>query len=67
MKLWKKRKLFQQILMGKATSETESFYLLLVSLSVTIVLLTAASFYRCLIKYKLKQKHLTYIAPSRYK
>ena len=53
--------------MGKATSETESFYLLLVSLSVTIVLLTAASFYRCLIKYKLKQKHLTFIAPSRYK
>ena len=53
--------------MGKATSETESVYLLLVTLSVTIVLFTAASIYRYLIKYKLKQKHLTFIAPSRYK
>ena len=41
-----------------AICETKSFYILLASLLITIVLLIAVSFYCYLIKYKAKQRHL---------
>ena len=42
----------------KATFKTQSFYILLVSLSITIAILIAVSIYCYLIKYRAKQKHL---------
>ena len=54
----KKRKLFQQILMKKATHKTQNFYILFAFLLITLALLIAVSIYCYLIKYQAKQKHL---------
>ena len=60
MKLYKKQKLFKQILMKKATTcTTQNFYILLTFLLVAIVLLIAVNIYCYLIKYKSKQKFIT--------
>ena len=40
------------------TCKTQSFYILLTLLLITITLLIAVSIYCCLIKYHEKQKHL---------
>ena len=40
------------------TSKTQSFYILLAFLSITITLFIAVSIYCYLIKYRAKQKHL---------
>ena len=58
MKLYKKQKQFQQILIKKATCKTQNFYILFGFLLITIALLIAVSIYCYLIKYKSKQKHL---------
>ena len=41
----------------KATCKMQNFYILLAFLLITIALLTAASIYCYLIKYRAKQKH----------
>ena len=58
MKLYKKEKLFQQILMKKATCKAQHFYILLAFLLITIAVLIAVSIYCYLIKYRAKQKPL---------
>ena len=58
MKLYKKEKLFQQILMKKATCKTQNFYILLAFLLITTAVLIAVSIYCYLIKYRAKQKPL---------
>ena len=51
-------KLFQQILMKKATCKRQNFYSLLVFLLMAIAVLIAVSIYCYLIKYQAEQKHL---------
>ena len=43
---------------SKANCKTQSFYILLAFLLITIALLIAVSIYCYLIKYRVKQKHL---------
>ena len=50
-------KLFQQILMKKATCKRQNFYSLLVFLLMTIAVLIAVSIHYYLINYQAKQKH----------
>ena len=53
----KKQKQLQQILMKKATCDTQNFYILLAFLLIAIALLITVSIYCYLIKYRVKQKH----------
>ena len=58
MKLLKKQKQLQQILMENSVSKTKKLCILFVFFLTTIALLIAVSIYCYLIKYKSKEKHL---------
>ena len=52
-----KQKLFQQILIEKATCKTQNFYIPLEFLLISLALLIAARIYCYLLKYQAKQKY----------
>ena len=48
----------QILIKKKAACKTQSFYILLASLLITIALLTVVSIYCCLLKYRAIHEHL---------